>query len=111
MGIIEKLTFRYMKKNKKRTKTIIFGIAGTMMMENAVYGLIGCIIGIPTSFILLREVYLEFARYYELDWTMPWDVVPLQVLICILVLVLPMIHTKVQMRHLNIIESIRNENA
>lgn len=82
-----------------------------LMMENAVYGLVGCIIGIPTSFILLREVYLEFARYYELDWTMPWDVVPLQVLICLFVLVLPMIHTKAQMRHLNIIESIRDENV
>ena len=81
-----------------------------LMMENAVYGLVGCIIGIPISFILLREVYLEFARYYELDWTMPWDLVPLQVLICLFVLVLPMIHTKSQMKHLNVIESIRDEN-
>ena len=81
-----------------------------LCMENAVYGLVGCIIGIPISFILLREVYLEFARYYELDWTMPWDLVPLQVLICLFVLVLPMIHTKSQMKHLNIIESIRDEN-
>ena len=36
MGIIEKLTFRYMKKNKKRTKTIILGIAGTMMLLTVV---------------------------------------------------------------------------
>lgn len=81
-----------------------------LMMENAVYGLVGCILGIPISFLLLREVYLEFARYYELDWTMPWDLMPLQVLICLLVLLLPMIHTRAQMKHLNIIESIRDEN-
>lgn len=81
-----------------------------LMMENAVYGLVGCALGIPISFILLREVYLEFARYYEPDWTMPWDLVPLQLVICLFVLVLPMVHTKSQMKHLNIIESIRDEN-
>ena len=36
MGIIENLTFRYMKKNKKRTKTIILGIAGTMILLTVV---------------------------------------------------------------------------
>ena len=36
MGIIENLTFRYMKTNKKRTKTIILGIAGTMILLTVV---------------------------------------------------------------------------
>lgn len=81
-----------------------------LVMENAVYGLAGCVLGVPISFLLLREVYLEFARYYELDWKMPWDLVPLQLFICILVLILPMVHTNAQLKHLNIIESIRNEN-
>lgn len=81
-----------------------------LMMENAVYGLVGCVLGIPISFLLLREVYLEFSRYYELDWVMPWDLVPLQLLIIFLLLILPMVHTSSQMKHLNIIESIRDEN-
>ena len=81
-----------------------------LLYENMTYGVLGCIIGIPISFLLLAEVRHEFSKWNEINWVAPWDMVPLQIFIAILLIVLPMIHTVSQMKNLNLIEEIRNEN-
>jgi len=81
-----------------------------LLFENAMYGVIGCVIGIPISFLLLQEVRHEFSKWNEINWVTPWDMVPLQIFIAILLIVLPMIHTVFQMKNMNLIEEIRNEN-
>ena len=81
-----------------------------LLFENAMYGVIGCVIGISISFLLLQEVRHEFSKWNEINWVTPWDMVPLQIFIAILLIVLPMIHTVFQMKNMNLIEEIRNEN-
>ena len=81
-----------------------------LLFENAMYGVIGCVIGIPISFLLLQEVRHEFSKWNEINWVTPWDMVPLQIFIAILLVVLPMLHTVFQMKNMNLIEEIRNEN-
>lgn len=82
-----------------------------LLLENVMYGAIGCVLGIPVSFLLLLEVKNEFSKWNEINWVAPWDMVPLQILIAILLMVLPMIHTISQMKNLNLIETIRSENV
>ena len=81
-----------------------------LLFENAMYGVIGCVIGIQISFLLLQEVRHEFSKWNEINWVTPWDMVPLQIFIAILLIVLPMLHTVFQMKNMNLIEEIRNEN-
>lgn len=81
-----------------------------LLYENAMYGVMGCVIGIPISFLLLQEVRHEFSKWNEINWVVPWDMVSLQIVVAILLIILPMIHTVSQMKNLNLIESIRSEN-
>lgn len=81
-----------------------------LLLENVMYGVIGCVIGIPVSFLLLLEVRHEFSKWNEINWVAPWDMVPLQIIIAILLIFLPMIHTISQMKNLNLIDTIRSEN-
>ena len=82
-----------------------------LLLENVMYGVIGCAIGIPMSFLLLLEVRHEFSRWNEINWVAPWDMLPLQIVIAIMLIVFPMIHTISQMKNLNLIDTIRNENV
>ena len=82
-----------------------------LIIENSMYGLTGCLFGIPISMALLYEVYMEFSHSYEIVWRMPWDIFPIQFMIAVLLILIPVIHTINQMKHLNIIESIRDENT
>lgn len=89
----------------------IKSIRKMLLYENVMYGVIGCVIGIPVSFLLLLEVEHEFSKWNEINWVAPWDMLPLQIIIAILLMILPMIHTISQMKSLNLIETIRSENV
>ena len=82
-----------------------------LLVENAMYGMIGVTLGIPISFMLLTEVEKEFSKWNEINWKIPWDMVPVQIVIAVLLIVLPMIHTILQMKQLNLIDAIRSENV
>lgn len=78
--------------------------------ENSAYGIAGCVLGIPISLLALYGVYMEYSDYI-MDWKLPWDLVAVEMVIAFMIIVVPSIHTAAQLRHLNIIESIRNENS
>lgn len=82
-----------------------------LLLENVMYGAIGCVVGIPVSFLLLLEVKHEFSKWNEINWVAPWDMFPVQIIIAIMLIVFPMIHTISQMKNLNLIDTIRNENV
>lgn len=81
-----------------------------LLFEAAIYGVSGCLAGIPLSFLLLYQVYLSFKVNYALRWEMPWDMVPVQIVFAILIIVVPVVCAMSQLKNLNIIDSIRDEN-
>lgn len=82
-----------------------------LMIENTAYGVIGCVFGIPMSFVFLKDMWIQFSESREINWGIPWELVGVQVILAIILVVVPMLHTKAQMGHLNIIETIRDENV
>lgn len=83
----------------------------TLMIENTAYGVIGCVLGIPMSFVFLKDMWHQFSESRAINWSIPWELVGVQVILAIILVVVPMLHTKAQMEHLNIIETIRDENV
>ena len=81
-----------------------------LVLETAIYGLSGCLLGIPISFIVLHQVYLSFRLTYAIVWKMPWDMIPVQIVIAILLIFVPVVCAMSQLKNLNIIDSIRDEN-
>lgn len=81
-----------------------------LCVETAIYGIAGCLVGIPISFLVLYQVYESFKTLYEIVWKTPWDMLPIQLSVAVLLIFAPVFYAMSQLRHLNIIESIRNEN-
>ena len=82
-----------------------------LSIEAGFYGIIGCVIGIPISFLGLLGVYDTYHEvFYNITWKIPWDMVPIQIVVAILLLIVPVRYAMSQLKHLNIIESIRNDN-
>src|SRR5699024_11110024 len=81
-----------------------------LLFEAAIYGVSSCLAGIPLSFLLLYQVYLSFKVNYAIRWEMPWDMVPVQIVFAILIIVVPVVCAMSQLKNLNIIDSIRDEN-
>lgn len=82
-----------------------------LSIEAGFYGIIGCVIGIPVSFLGLLGVYDTYHEvFYNITWKIPWDMVPIQIVVAILLLIVPVRYAMSQLKHLNIIESIRNDN-
>ena len=82
-----------------------------LSIEAGFYGIIGCVIGIPVSFLGLLGVYDTYHEvFYNITWKIPWDMVPIQIVVAVLLLIVPVRYAMSQLKHLNIIESIRNDN-
>lgn len=82
-----------------------------LSIEAGFYGIIGCVIGIPVSFLGLLGVYDTYHEvFYTIIWKIPWDMVPIQIVVAVLLLIVPVRYAMSQLKHLNIIESIRNDN-
>lgn len=81
-----------------------------LFIESSMYGVIGCLVGIPCSFLGLYQVYDSFKHSYEIVWEIPWDMVPIQLVIAVFLMLLPPIYAMSQLKNLNIIESIRQDN-
>lgn len=82
-----------------------------IMLENTAYGVIGCVIGIPLSFAFLDDVWKELELYGEIEHVIPWDLIGAEFLLAVLLMIVPMLYTKMQMKHLNIIEAVQDENV
>ena len=41
----------------------------------------------------------------------PWDLISAEFLLAVLLMIVPMLYTKMQMKHLNIIEAVQDENV
>ena len=78
--------------------------------ENSTYGIAGCILGIPISLLALYGVYMDYSDYI-VDWKLPWDLVAAEMVIALMIIAVPSIHTAAQLKYMNIIETIRNENS
>ena len=81
-----------------------------LLFEAAIYGVSGCLVGMPVSFLILYQVYISYKENYAIRWEMPWDMVPVQIAFAILIIVIPVVCAMSQLKNLNIIDSIRDEN-
>ena len=78
-----------------------------LLFEAAIYGVSGCLVGMPVSFLILYQVYISYKENYAIRWEMPWDMVPVQIAFAILIIVIPVVCAMSQLKNLNIIDSIR----
>lgn len=78
--------------------------------ENSLYGLAASMIGIPVSLFLLQDVYLEFGRWHTIEKVIPWDIICIQFVIACILIAAPVVYSLLQLKHLNIIETIRDES-
>lgn len=78
--------------------------------ENAAFGIIAWLIGIPFSLLLLIAVKSDF-EWYSLDFKIPCDMLAVATIMVALVALIPAIHVNSLVNKLNIIESIRNRNV
>ncbi|MCI8320762.1 MAG: ABC transporter permease [Lachnospiraceae bacterium] len=81
-----------------------------LIAENSLYGLAAGFIGIPVSLLLLPEVFKEFSQWNTIEKVIPWDIIILQFAAAIVLVVAPVVYTAMQLRHLNIIEAVRDES-
>ena len=85
-------------------------IRAMLTSENAAFGVIAWLVGIPLSLFLLIAVRSEF-DWYSLDFKIPYDMIIAATITADLVSLIPVIHVNSLVKKLNIIESIRNRNV
>lgn len=80
-----------------------------LLAENSLYGVFAGVIGIPISLMLLPEVFNEFSQFRIIRPVFPTDMLILEFIITGILIIVPVIHTLFQMRHLNVIGSIQTD--
>ena len=83
-------------------------IRAMLTSENAAFGIIAWLVGIPFSLFLLIAVRSEF-DWYSLDFKIPYDMITVVTIMAALVSLIPAIHVNSLVKKLNIIESIRSK--
>lgn len=86
------------------TKMEIFRM---VMTENAVFGIVGAVFGIPFSLFLMYQIWNDqsFVRY----GTIPVKIIEIQIIILVMVMLIPAVYIGKQLKNLKMIELIKDE--
>lgn len=79
-------------------------------MESAIYGLAALILGIPVSLVIMWFMTASIKADHYLDIVIPYHILGFEILAVVFITFVSVIYAARQMKHMNIIDSIRDEN-